>query len=423
MTARVQIALRITLVTALSGCSQEKTKTAALGGTVDTTRTNNATAPMAGMPGMQMTSDGSALLSASAIKQFGVTFDTAAVRELQGTLRTVGTVAADESGVVAVTTKVGGFIERLDAKVTGQRITRGIALAAIYSPEILVAEEELLVASRLSSSAERTTDSDSVQTVTLLSGARRRLRLLDVSDAQIDDVLRTQRAQRTTTLVAPITGVLTQRLVSQGQAVQAGMLLFMISDLSRLWIDVRIPAGSSAGVRDGMLASYTVSGVPGRSFTGRVSYINPTVGDQSRTISARVLVRNYDGVLKPGMFATVAIASPGRRVLTVPRAAVIETGERSVVFVDMGGGRLMPHDVELGATTADLVEILAGLTAGQRVVMSAQYLLESESNLAEVMRSMIGMGSAARTADTDMKGMDMGGASVPPVTTPASQRR
>ena len=422
MNVRAHVALRVAIAAALTGCSNSNTERAASGRTPDSARAHNATAPMAGMPGMQMSSDGSALLSAAAIKQFGVTFDTAAVRDLQGTLRTVGTVAADESGVVVITTKVGGFIERLDAKVTGQRIIRGVALAAIYSPEILIAEEELLVASRLSSSEERVMGRDTARALTLLSAARRRLRLLDVSDAQIDDVLRTQRPQRTTTLVAPITGVLTQRLVSQGQAVQPGMLLFMISDLSKLWIDVRIPAGSSAGLRDGMLASYTVSGVAGRRFTGRVSYVYPTVSDQSRTLSARVLVGNDDGVLKPGMFATVAIASPGRRVLTVPRAAVIETGERSVVFVDMGGGRLMPHDVELGSTTADFVEILAGLTPGQRVVTSAQYLVESESNLAEVMRSMIGMGSAARTGDTGMQGMDMGGASAPPVNTPVPAR-
>ena len=193
------------------------------------------------------------------------------------------------------------------------------------------------------------------------------------------------------------------------------MPLFTISDLSKLWIDVRIPAATGASVRDGMSATYTVTGVPGRTYTGRVSYIYPTVGDQSRTLSARVLVRSDDGVLKPGMFATVAIASPGRRVLTVPRAAVIETGERSVVFVDMGGGQLMPHDVEVGAATTDLVEVLAGLTAGQRVVTSAQFLLESESNLAEVMRGMIGMGAAKGSADTDMKGMDMRGAGAAPV--------
>ncbi len=419
----VKFRATLALAVVLAGCSGKDTGLAASGRTADTAGGYGASTAMPGMPGMQMSSDGSALISASAIKQFGVTFDTAAVRELQGTLRTVGTVAADESGVVAVTTKVGGFIERLDARVTGQRITRGAPLAAIYAPEILVAEEELLVASRLSTSAERASDRDTTRSVTLLSAARRRLRLLDVSDVQIDEVLRTQSVQRTTTLVAPISGVLTQRLVSQGQAVQAGMLLFMISDLSKLWIDVRIPAGSSGGVRDGMLATYTVSGVPGRTFTGRVSYIYPTVGDQSRTLSARVLVRNDDGVLKPGMFATVAMASPGRRVLTVPRAAVIETGERSVVFVDMGGGRLMPHEVELGATTSDFVEVLAGLNGGQRVVTSAQYLLESESNLADVMRSMLGMGSAAMTVDTDMKGMDMGGASAARVTTPAPARR
>ncbi len=412
---------RILIAALLTGCSQGAKPPAASHTGTDTLRASGAA--MSGMPGMQMSTDGSALLSAASVKQFGITFDTAAVRELRGTLRTVGTVAADESGVVVVTTKVGGYVERLDAKVTGERVSRGQSLAAIYSPEILVAEEELLVAQRLGAAAEGADARDSSKDVTLLSAARRRLRLLDVSEAQINQVLRTQRVQRTTTLVAPTSGVLTQRAVSQGQAVQVGMPLFTISDLSKLWIDVRIPAATGALVRNGMQATYTVTGAPARSYSGRIAYMYPTVGDQSRTLSARVLVRNDDGALKPGMFANVVIASPGRRALTVPRAAVIETGERAVVFVDMGGGRLMPQTVEVGATTSELVEILAGLAEGQRVVTSAQFLLESESNLAEVMRGMIGMGAAARQADNDMQGMKMDGAAVPLAKSPSPTRR
>lgn len=403
-----RIALDGMLTVLAVGCNQQGSEASPPRAGAESARAAGSDAAMPGMPGMQMSADGSAMLSAAAVRQFGITFDSAVVRELQGTLRTVGTVSVDESGVVAVTTKLGGYIERLDAKVTGQRVTRGQVLAAIYSPEVLAAEEELLVAQRLDAPEGSAT---ARAEVSLLSGARRRLRLLDVSDAQIDEILRTKSVPRTTPIIAPASGVLTERAVSQGQAVQPGMPMFTISDLSKLWIDVRIPAATGASVRDGMLATYTVSGVPARTYTGRVSYIYPTVGDQSRTLSARVLVRNDDGVLKPGMFATVAITSPGRRVLTVPGAAVIETGERSVVFVDMGGGKLMPHDVEVGESTANLVEILSGLAAGQRVVTSAQFLLESESNLADVMRSMIGMGDAGRSSDQGMKGMDMGGAS------------
>ena len=431
---RTRIALSGAIAVLLVACNQQE-KTASPSrvgsGPALAARADSAQPGMPGMPGMpgtpgtpgmagmQMSADGSALLPAAAVKQFGITFDSAAERELQGTLRTVGTVSVDESGVLAVTTKVAGFIERLEAKVTGQRVTRGQVLAEIYSPEVLAAEEELLVAKRLDASEATAT---ARAEPSLLSAARRRLRLLDVSDAQIDEVLRTGRAQRTTPIIAPASGVLTERAVSQGQAVQAGMPLFTIADLSKLWIDVRIPVAAGAGVRDGMSATYNVAGVPVRTYTGRVAYIYPTVGDQSRTLSARVLVRNDDGVLKPGMFATVAIMSPGRRALTVPRAAVIETGERSVVFVDMGGGQLMPHDVEVGAATPDLVEILSGLASGQRVVTSAQFLLESESNLAEVMRSMIGMGTAKGSADTDMKGMDTRGAGAAPAKSPALPR-
>ena len=267
---RARIALGATIAALLVGCNQQNTDATPSRASADSARTANPDAAMPGMtgmpgmpgmPDMQMSADGSALLPAAAVKQFGITFDSAAVRELRGTLRTVGTVSVDESGVVAVTTKVAGFIERLDARVTGQRVTRGQVLAAIYSPEVLLAEEELLVAARLDASeANATTRTE----VSLLSAARRRLRLLDVSDAQIDEILRTHRVPRTTTIMAPVSGVLTERAVSQGQAVQVGMPLFTIADLSKLWIDVRIPAATGAGISDGMSATYTVTGVPDR---------------------------------------------------------------------------------------------------------------------------------------------------------------
>jgi membrane fusion protein, copper/silver efflux system len=434
MRARHRLRARIVLavIAAIGGCTREPSaKTPRSPGGA-----NDGAAPdamrgmpgMAGMPGMQMSADGSAQLSAAALRQFGVTFGTADERELRSEFRAVGTVALDESGVVMVTTKVGGFIERLDAKVTGQRVRRGQVLAAIYAPDVLVAQEELLVAQRLGGRASERASTGAPGEVSLLSAARRRLRLLDVSDVQIDEVLRSQRAQRTLTIVSPISGVLTQRDVTQGQAVQAGMAMFTIADQSRLWIDVRIPAASGASVREGMLATYTVTGVPGLSYTGRIAYIYPTVGDQSRTLSARVPLKNADGAIKPGMFANVVIASPGRRALTVPRAAVIETGERSVVFVDMGGGRLIPRDVEVGTASAELIEILAGLEPGQRVVTSAQFLLESESNLAEVMRSMIGMGAMSGAGGGSMQGMEMGpgpdtkGTTMPGMVMPPAKR-
>jgi len=294
----------------------------------------------------------------------------------------------------------------------------------VYSPELVAAEEDLLVARRL----DRTLGESAVPGVPagppdLLATARRRLRLLDVSEAQIDDVLRSGRTRRAVTLYAPATGIVTQKNVVQGQAIQAGQMLYTVADLSTVWVDVELRESDAGAVRAGSTAALDFAAYPGRPFTGRVQYVYPTLQEQSRTLRARVVVPNAAGLLKPGMYATVRLTSAAQRAaLTVPTSAVIRTGERNLVFVDMGGGALMPHDVEVGRTAGDYTEVLAGLEPGQRVVTSAQFLLESESNLGEVMKSMVGMGNSGGGMQ-DMPGMNMKGADVrgmPGMAAPAS---
>lgn len=377
------------------------------------TRTTASASEMKGMSGMgdmNMSSDGSVQLTASQLRQFGVTFGTVEQRTLTNEVRTVGTVTADETRLATVTSKIGGYVERLYVNTTGQPVRRGQPLAAIYSPELLAAQQELLLARGL----DRTMGESAVPGVPngaggLLAAARQRLRLWDVSDAQINELLRTGRPSRTITLYAPVSGVVTEKQVVQGQAIQAGMPLYGVTDLSTVWVNVQLREGDASLVREGMVADLEFTGLPGRPYKGRVTYVYPTVGETTRTLAARVVVSNSDGQLKPGMYATARLASPGRTALTVPRAAVVQTGERALVFVDMGNGQLMPHDVELGRTVGEYAEVLAGVEPGQRVVTSAQFLLESESNLAEVMKSMIGMGGSGG-AMNDMKGMEMQGA-------------
>jgi membrane fusion protein, copper/silver efflux system len=386
------------------------------------------TSTMAAMPGMATgAGDGAVHLEPSQLRQFGVTFDTVGQHSMSDEVRTVGTVTADETRVTTIAPKVGGFVERLYVSATGQPVRRGQALAAIYSPELLAAQEELLVARRL----------DATDAVvpgvpaggSLLAAARQRLRLLDVPDAQIEAVLRTGRAQRTVTLFAQSSGVVTAKLVTQGQAIQAGMPLYTLTDLSALWVEVQLRTADAGLVHEGTSASVTFSGVTGAPIVGRVAYVYPTVGEATRTLAARVVVPNRDGRLRPGMYATVRLSAPTRTVLAVPRAAVIETGERAVVFVDMGRGDLMPHEVSLGRVAGDYVELLGGVERGARVVTSAQYLLESESNIAQTMKGMIGMGANAggNTTGGDRAGMPMpatGGADtrgMPSASTPATR--
>ena len=358
----------------------------------------------AGMDGMNMSGDGSVLLSASQLRQFGVTFGTVERRTMSDESRATGTVVADQTRMSMITARYDGYVERLMANVEGQRIAAGQPLAAIFSPELVAAQEELLVARRLDGSGGRSTVPGVADASgSLVAASTRRLKSLGMTDAQIATALRTGQPQRTIVLAAPTSGIITTRHVVQGQAVTVGMPLFAVTDLSSVWIDVQVRASDAAHVREGTVARIDVTGLTGHTYVGRVSYIYPTVNETARTLTARVTIPNRDGMLKPGMYATVRLASTSRQALTIPETAVVSTGDGAVVFVDMTGGdgslRVLPQHVELGTISGGYAEVLAGLTEGQRVVTSAQYLLESESNLGEIMKGMIGMGQS-------MSGMD-----------------
>jgi multidrug efflux pump subunit AcrA (membrane-fusion protein) len=371
------------------------------------------TGGMADMPGMDMSGDGSVQLTAAQLRQFGVTYGSVEERTMSSTLRATGSVVTPENRLVTVSTKVNGFAERLFVGATGVAVTRGQPLLELYSPEILAAQEDLLLARRAQGAVVPGIPGASSD---LLGAARRRLELLDVSDAVIDDVLKTGRVRRTITVAAPISGIVLEKPVVEGQGITAGMMLFSLADLSTVWVEVEIREADAGALRMGQGVNIESASLPGRTFKGRIELVQPTVDAAARTVRARVVVSNSGAALKPGMYVTVNVLIPSRRALTVPASAVINTGTRSIVFVDMGGGRLTPQDVETGSSGGDFIEVLAGLEPGQRVVTSAQFLLESESNIAEVMKAMIGqMGSS------DMK-MSMPPASTQPAKSPPAER-
>jgi Cu(I)/Ag(I) efflux system membrane fusion protein len=358
---------------------------------------------MAGMPGMAaMSRGGTVSLTAGQIRSFGVTFGTVELRELEPTIRGTGVVALDETRVAQVTTKVSGFVERLYADFTGQPVRRGQALYALYSPDLVAAQEELLAAARLpvASGTGAVPGLPSAE-ADLLAAAERRLRLWDVSEGQIAELRRRGTAERTLTFYSPVAGVVLEKQVLEGQSVDAGEPLYTIANLARVWVEADLREGDAGAVATGARAEAEFGAYPGRPVSGRVTFIAPTLERESRALRARIEVPNPDGRLRPGMYGTARIHVPGRRTLTVPAGAVVRTGERSLVFVDLSGGRLAARDVETGPTAGGFTEVLAGLEAGQRVVTSAQFLLESESNLSDIMRSMIG-----QTGSAEMEGMD-----------------
>lgn len=372
---------------------------------------SGAMAGMEGMEGMDMSTGGSVKLTANQIQEFGITFATVEQRTLEDEVRTVGIVNFDETRMAQVTPKFGGFVERLYVDFTGKPVRRGQPLLEIYSPELVSAQEELLLASRLDRSlGESTVPGVPGGSPNMSVAARRRLRLWDISEAQINEILRTGRTRRTLTLHSPVSGIVTEKKVLRGQAVQPGEQLYTIADLSEVWIEAELREADAGTVTEGTPATVEFAAFPGRPLAGRVEYVYPTLQQEARTMKARIAVPNPDGRLKPGMYATVRLRASSRTAITAPSSAVVQTGERAMVFVDMGGGKLMPHDVEIGRTAGDYTEILSGVEPGQRVVTSAQFLLDSESNLAEVMRGMAGMGGSMEGMDMD--GMDMSGGSM-----------
>jgi len=380
-----------------------------------TDATSGATA-MASMPGMAGATGGSVRLTPDQIRQFGVTFGTADVRPLDATVRTTGTVMADETTLAQVVPKFGGFVEHLYVDFTGQVVRRGQPLLAIYSPELVAAQQELLVAARV----DRTVGDSQVPGVpagdgSLVAATRQRLALWDISDVQIDDVLRTGRAAHTLTLYAPVTGTVLEKHVVQGQAIQAGETLLTLANLGHIWIDIALRETDAGAVRVGSATEVRLTAFPGRPFQGQVAYVYPTLDSATRSVRARIAVANPKGLLKPGMYATVRVTTPLRRALTVPTSAVMNTGDRTLVFVDKGGGALMPRVVVPGRVAGDYTEIISGVDLGQRVVTSAQFLLDSESNLAEVMKGMIGQMNISdmQNPNDTRKANDMSGMSMP----------
>ncbi len=363
---------------------------------------------MGGMDMSAASTEGSVRLTSDELSTFGITFGHAEVRRISRTIRAVGVVEFDEARMAYLAPKFGGWAEALHADFTGQPVRRGQALLEVYSPELITAQEDLLLAARMVSRvAESRVPSVVEGARDLLQSARRRLSYWDISEDQIERILAAGEVQRRLTLYAPVSGIVMEKNVVEGQAFAAGFNLYMIADLSRVWINAEVFEVDAALVTEGMPVQVAIAALPGGAFEGSVEFVYPTLEPATRSLRARVSMSNPRGVLKPGMYATVTVSVDLDAMLTVPETAVLHTGERTVAFVDMGGGELMPHELTLGVQGEGYVQVLDGIEPGQRVVTSAQFLLDSESNLSEVMRAM--MAQMNVTDMEEMEGMDMDG--------------
>ncbi len=322
-------------------------------------------------------------LSTEKIQKLGVKTETATLRDLARPIRAVGTLEVDERGLHTVTARFEGYVQRLYVNATGQSVGRGQPVAAVYSPDLVAAQREYLVA-RQGVAALKDADADARSRMQDLEGASlARLRYWQISDDQIEQLKRDGRVRETLTLHSPAAGVVLERMVVEGMRFMPGEPLLKIADLSTMWLLADVFEQDLALVRVGETATFRVNAFPDRAFRGRVSFIYPSLNPQTRTAKVRIELPNRDGALKPSMYATVeiGIAAGAGKVLTVPTSAVIHSGTREVVLVLLAEGRFEPRSVKLGMQGDEHVQILEGVAEGEKVVASANFLIDAESNL------------------------------------------
>lgn len=281
-------------------------------------------------------------------------------------------VAADETRIRKVSTKTGGFVDRLFVDFMGKPVRKGQPLFALYSPDLYSAQQDLALAVKARASLGKDGEA-------LVAAAAQRLRLWDVPGPEIARLEQGGAPQRDLVFTSPVSGVVTAKQVVQGARLQPGDMPFEVTDLSSVWVLADAYAADLPKLRLGARATFTSPALPGRTFTGRVAFIDPVLDPQTRTARVRFAFPNPEGALRPETFGQVAFQGSGRRGLRIPFAAVLEDGTREVVFVDRGEGRFSPQQVELGARDGDWVEVRKGLEAGEQVADKANFLLDADA--------------------------------------------
>jgi Cu(I)/Ag(I) efflux system membrane fusion protein len=354
-------------------------------------------------------------LAPEAERRIGVTYATVTRGSLPQMIRTVGFVTYDETRLTTVNPKIEGWVERLYVDFTGAPVRAGQPLMDVYSPALVTAQEELLLARKLVEEAGEPGTRSSRNAEELLSAARRRLAYWDIPAQEIQAIEDRGSVSKTVTLRAPASGIVVEKNVLEGARIMPGMKLYQIADLSRVWVEAEIFEKDLSLLRNGQHGMLSFAAYPGEDFHGSVTYIYPTVSQSTRTGKVRLELEVPGLRIKPGMYAEVELHAPGLpETLLVPRTAVLETGERSMVFHRMSNGQLHPMEVVTGRSSGDQVQILSGLTEGTVVVSSATFLIDAESNIGSAMAAMAGM---------DHSGMDMGGEDPEPDVVDHSQHQ
>ena len=321
-------------------------------------------------------------LSPERMQSIGVTFGTVAMREIGGEIRATGNVEVDERRIAYVQTRFAGWLRNVYASATYQFVRKGQPLFTIYSPDLVTTQQEFLLALRnrgqlQTSSVEGVSQGAS----SLVSAARDRLRQWEVPESEIAKIERTGKPITELTINSPVSGYVTERNALPNMYVQPETKLFTVADLSSVWVNAQVFQNDIGKVKPGDPAEVTVDAYAGKRFRGRVEQVLPQVDMNTRTVRVRIALGNPGLLLKPGMFVNVVLKAPMGKALLAPASAVLQSGSRQVVFIDRGSGMLEPREVQLGERTGDFYIVRTGAKAGDRVVTSATFLIDSESQL------------------------------------------
>src|SRR3989449_5543151 len=373
------------------------------------------------MKSMPTSPPGTIVIPAVTRQLIGVRTAPVSYAPLAQEIRAVGTVEYDERKLTKVNLRVSGWIEQVFINAIGQSVRAGQPMLTLYSPDLLATQDEYLLALKAQAQLEGSPLAEARQdAAALVASARERLRLWNLNDEQIAAVERRGKAERVLTVYAPSSGIVLKRQALPGNYVEPGTTLYELADLSTVWIHGDIYGSEITAVRLNQSAEVTFEAYPGETFRGKVAYIYPYLNEATRTVRVRMEFANPHLKLKPGMYGNVMLHVDAGRRLVVPKEAVLDSGLRQLVFLDLGQGVYQPYPVKLGRRSQDYVEVLEGIKEGDLVVTSANFLLDAESKLAsaggmQAMMGQIGM------ADWQMRGsheakmaMGEGGVSAPP---------
>jgi RND family efflux transporter MFP subunit len=329
-------------------------------------------------------------ISAQRLQSIGVKTGEVETKLVEDEIRTTGTVAIDETKLAYVQVRYSGFIEKVFVDATYQYIRKGQPLFTIYSPDLVATEREYLVAKQNQNQvAQSTVPGVASSAASLLEATSERLKQWGVPQQEIARLESTGQVQQELEFDSPVSGYITERNALPSVAVQPEMRLFTVADLSGVWVQAQVFQSDLGRIKVGDPATLTVSTFPGRTFRGRVDFIYPQVDTDTRTAKVRIVSSNSDLQLKPGMFVNIALKVPMGRQLVIPASGVLQSGTRQIAFVERSDGYLDPREVVLGARIGDDFVVAKGLKAGERIVTSANFLIDSESQLQAALGSFV----------------------------------